>query len=699
MEGRTQLIIGGVEVVLPQNFATTVKRENSFFTKNGEYTYDCTLRLDNQTNRELYGFLQRLNKKEAVQSKRSAVLMADGRVYCRGTEVITGWTDEEVTVQVVAGNSELNYVVSDSLRIEWLDMGEIGDMGETDVAWPMRTGLTQHLTYPAIHYCLPTVFNSSDSTFYNNYLCRGKYGEARPKIIVGRDDANYVNDGRGDLEVVAQPFLCALVKRLLGALGYTIGTNHLDESQYKSLFVVNTRSTTKYAEMLSGWTVKDFLEEVEKLTGMVLLVDNVTKTVDIVSKGIFYSQSRIVPLKNVVDAYDLSVEEEGEEDWTTSDVSYELPDDADHRLMRLPEKLKQNTPIVEDDWPFSGHMFGNPYSRRELKQDITTRRLFCLKPLVADKDFLETTDVSVMRGAEGIFPSIDAQKWDASVPSDFSSSWTVFHLLYMAVGDSMAPPTMYGKNRFEVDQFADLKRENSVGELKMKIRPAVMRLMPSHLFYSTLRGYSILMFGLTNIVVTPGSSNNTKKIEEPDTCSTEEQEENFIDIIGGYQEESEASAGDLLVAFYAGLQEHRHGYLPQAHTDAWHAQNVEEFWHTKENSFPSIETDAFVGSLRLQDIEAELYAGVYRIDTTRKVVFETYDPNMLDPRAIIVVRNRRWVVREIEETLTSNGRKPSWKVTCHPIEISDESAESRWVLTKGVWDDGGAWLDDGRWND
>lgn len=68
-------------------------------------------------------------------------------------------------------------------------------------------------------------------------------------------------------------------------------------------------------------------------------------------------------------------------------------------------------------------------------------------------------------------------------------------------------------------------------------------------------------------------------------------------------------------------------------------------------------------------------------------------------RAIIVVRNRRWVVREIEETLTSNGRKPSWKVTCHPIEISDESAESRWVLTKGVWDDGGAWLDDGRWND
>ena len=54
----TQLLIAGVEVVLPQNFSCTVKRENSFFTKKGEYTYDVTLRLDNSTNRNLYGFLQ-----------------------------------------------------------------------------------------------------------------------------------------------------------------------------------------------------------------------------------------------------------------------------------------------------------------------------------------------------------------------------------------------------------------------------------------------------------------------------------------------------------------------------------------------------------------------------------------------------------------------------------------------------------------
>ena len=99
----TQLIIAGVEVVLPQAFSVTVKRENSFFTKNGEYTYDCTLRLDNRVNQQLYGFLHRLNKTDQVATRRTAILMADGRVYCRGTEIVTKWTDQTVSIQIVSG--------------------------------------------------------------------------------------------------------------------------------------------------------------------------------------------------------------------------------------------------------------------------------------------------------------------------------------------------------------------------------------------------------------------------------------------------------------------------------------------------------------------------------------------------------------------------------------------------------------------
>lgn len=115
----TQLFIAGVEVVLPKEFSTSVKRENSFFTKNGEYTYDVTVNLDNPINKALWP-QWRLNNSKEEKSKRTAVLIADNRVYCNGTEVITGWTNNTVSIQIVSGNSELNYFVGQDLEIAYL---------------------------------------------------------------------------------------------------------------------------------------------------------------------------------------------------------------------------------------------------------------------------------------------------------------------------------------------------------------------------------------------------------------------------------------------------------------------------------------------------------------------------------------------------------------------------------------------------
>ena len=156
----TQLLIAGVEVTLPQNFTVTVKRENSFFTKNGEYTYDCTLRLDNPINRTLYGFLQRLNKTDQLDTKRTAVLIADGHVYARGTEIITRWTQESVTIQIVSGESELNYFIGQDQKIEELDLGEI----ETTVTLISPTD-----SFPDVEFCLPTI-RSQSGYVYNRYV-------------------------------------------------------------------------------------------------------------------------------------------------------------------------------------------------------------------------------------------------------------------------------------------------------------------------------------------------------------------------------------------------------------------------------------------------------------------------------------------------------------------------------------------------
>lgn len=617
MNGQTQLIIDGVEVVLPQNFSTTVKRENSFFTKNGEYTYDCTLSLDNQTNRQLYGFLQRLNKTESVQSKRPAVLMADGKVYCRGTEVITGWTDEEVSVQIVSGNSELNYFIGGSLKIEWLDMGEIEAYNSVNMG------------YPLFDYFLPTI-RSAEGHVYNN---QGFIGQRVDDVLEGS-------------LVRPQPFLCAILTRLISALGYTIGVNQLIGSPFYNLFLVNTVRTVKYSEMLSGWCVKDFLEAVENLCGVVFLTDNLHKTVDILMKSTYYANARQYPLADVVDEYELEISEDSEPEFTDADVEFSIPSHRWEKFMRLPDGLQSAMPkknyadltslIADQPTPSSD----NTDAGKAILRDLSTGRLYIRRSVT--------------------FPTSQGSFGGSSQPAAEEVTEDCW---------------------LEVDQFCDLKHENASGTLSLEISPAPLAPIGG-------RAYDCEVIDLATSETTSESSSESSESE--DDASSE-------DIIRTF-EKAETAAGDLHCAFFnggffvAGLYN-----VPIVYTDAYHAQLQKTLYPWLASG--STTGPVPVGSLRLADIEAELYAGVYRVDTSRQVTFETYDPNMADPRGVFVIRNRRWVCREIEETITTRGRKPRWKLTCHPIELSDTAAEQRWVLTRGVWDDGGAWLDDGRWLD
>ena len=252
----TELFIDGVSAVLPKDFNVTVKRENPMFTKNGEYTYDITLPLGNPTNARLYEHLNRLNSVAEVKTKRRAVLVADNRVYCNGTEIITGWTDDTVNIQIASGNSELNYVIGGDLQISFLDMKET-TLTEGDYS-------PNEKTYPDIDYNLAPVYSNVDGTVLNqwNYY------------FTTEDTPNWIPGG----VYIPQPYLCAYIKELLSAIGYTLDINQLEDTVYKDVYICHTQHTTKWAEMLPGWSVVDFLNEIEKLFNMSLVVNNRDRT-------------------------------------------------------------------------------------------------------------------------------------------------------------------------------------------------------------------------------------------------------------------------------------------------------------------------------------------------------------------------------------------------------------------------------------
>ena len=600
----TQLLIAGVEVTLPQNFTVTVKRENSFFTKNGEYTYDCTLRLDNPTNRTLYGFLQRLNKTDQLDTKRTAVLIADGHVYARGTEIITRWTQESVTIQIVSGESELNYFIGQDQKIEELDLGEI----ETTVTLISPTD-----SFPDVEFCLPTI-RSQSGYVYNRYI--------RGHVVAGRRTGNTIIPGSG---LRPQPYLCALLRRLMEALGYTVTENHLENTQFKNLFLVNTIFTTEYAKMLPGWTVKDFLTEVERLTGVVFITDNLNKTCAILLKTQFYANARQFTVRNVVDAYEAESQDDDsrEAEFTTSDVSYDMPDSYWSKIVQLPEGYLEAADIEEFDFVNIDTAISD---FKKVYKDRVTGRYY----------------IKVSREYE-------VQQQNTTATDTF---------------------------RIELNQYGNLDREDTDSTLELKIVPAPMAWLG--------------MVGCE--VVDIGTSDGYKNYGEESAQTEESTESEGAEGDIRSFEKKEAAAIDLYCAFHNGSVLGNN--TPVAYTDAYHAL-------IQALLYPMI-VDAILGpegSLRLKDLNDSYYQGGYEIDTRHAITFETYDPNVIDPRQVYVIRNRRYVVRDIEEAITTEGRQKKWKLTCYPITITDTAIENRWVLTDGVWDDGGVWLDDGRWND
>lgn len=328
----TNLYIDGIAVVLPSEFSITVKQENAFFTKNGEYTYDIELSLLVPENAKLYGFLNRLNITDRPATKRKAVLVADNRVYLNGTEIITGWTDERVSIQLVSGNSELNYFVGSDELISTLEMKETNPVVNGSVS-------TDYVkkTYPDVDYNLMMTYDSLHQVDKNIWLYRLYNND------INNPYAGYIvqKENIQPYDYIPQPYLCAYMRELLKALGYTLEYNAIEDTPYKSVYIVHVCETYKWNEMLPGWTAKDFLQNIETMFNGSFLIDHRTKKVSFLLNVSYLPKVRNVHLQNVVDVYTVEVEEEEESDAVNSTIKYKLPSSEYYKMRCLPDVVKE----------------------------------------------------------------------------------------------------------------------------------------------------------------------------------------------------------------------------------------------------------------------------------------------------------------------------------------------------------------------
>ena len=308
---------------LPAELSFELIRENPLFKRRGDYTYDIDISLKDPHNRAIYEHIDRLNI-GAHPKGRKAKLMCSGRTICEGTEVILKKEEDSVKIQILAGDSELNFLTADeNLRIREMDFGTI----PTPTVQKAQEVAKQF--FPQTNYVFPVIYKNDTSGFDN-------------EVSAVIDDKPYYDD----TELWPQPFLLYYVEKFVELLGYTMGHNALRSyPKWCRLVLISGYHTLEYAKMLPNWSASEFISHIEQFFNCVFVVNHITKEVDIRELRNWYSSREPVNIEtdNVTGKFIREYDAENEDFQNNyRNVSYALPSGEYWKYASLDEEVQRH---------------------------------------------------------------------------------------------------------------------------------------------------------------------------------------------------------------------------------------------------------------------------------------------------------------------------------------------------------------------
>lgn len=335
-----KLLIDGMPVNLPADLSIEFYDRNPLFSKEGRHTLDIDINLSDPQNAYIYENMYRIDVLKRP-SGRAAVLYSEHGVIIRGTEVILNVDNKIAKIQLVAGNSELNYLSGGDCHIRDLDLGEIKGLNKSK-AWNSCSG-----SYPTWDYVCPPICVQAE--FYN--------GKNVPMVT---EDSIFMNEVQrtsdttiemvNDTMLCPQPYLAAIVRKIIEALGYTIESNFIESKEdLKKIILVNGYCSTIFNEMIPNWKVNDFISEVEKFTGCIFVVNQITKTVSIIQTSSFYTNAGTEEInqKEVIGELEKKYDEKVPEGILYHNVKYKLPSSEIYNYWSIEKDLMNSLTIQQ----------------------------------------------------------------------------------------------------------------------------------------------------------------------------------------------------------------------------------------------------------------------------------------------------------------------------------------------------------------
>lgn len=311
----TELFLNGRLAVIDKDSKFKIVFDNPYFTKSSTYTNDITLPLRGCIQNQL--IFKHINRGDVHKESQtlSAILVSNNKVLVKGTALIREVTEERVQVQLLSGNSEMNFFVSGEKYIDEFNLGYAAYWPNTFV--PVSSAHRYFGDYPTCSCVWHPIYNESADEIYNRLA------------------ANYANESGTDVEGFTfygpvyyqwcvQPYLCFIIKKIIQATGYTLITNQIESTIFKNLYICNATKTLLYADVLPHWTINEFFTQVERFLGVVTVVDEGSKTVRLLFGHDFFDHSEPVHLKNVLRSFTVTIDEEETTDLSNANIGYSL---------------------------------------------------------------------------------------------------------------------------------------------------------------------------------------------------------------------------------------------------------------------------------------------------------------------------------------------------------------------------------------
>lgn len=364
-----QIFLDNRPVIPTGNSSIKLTVENPYFTKSTSYTYDVELPLDIAENREVFGFINRIDV-EKKSEKYSARLIVDNVCVLAGTAHITSVSETAVKVQLLGDNAAYNY--KENQDKAYIDELELGDWFWT--TWPdgsfydsktkrwvykdkngRITGETSIIAHRAS--CNASGFDASGKTLFDN-LFSGEYpwvAYPTQNLTADLKCNNYVylhyaavfpevpkteirmcafSSPEGDrlldentkiVSFAVQPYIWLMAEKIANATGYRLEKSDNDLYQdefFKNLFIVNANNHVECNKCLPHWTVIEWWEHLEKTFNVVMSIDKATNKMSLKRRHQHYISAKEICLNDIVDAFSVELESDVNVDVSVGNVGF-----------------------------------------------------------------------------------------------------------------------------------------------------------------------------------------------------------------------------------------------------------------------------------------------------------------------------------------------------------------------------------------